>query len=138
MSGWVPTVRAVAASQMGVFRVDDTGSVAQVVWGRWQVRPALAQARFAEPGWSYQEQVVRPCPRCGGPLYSLRKPYESAGRTYRYVALVCPACPATFTLADVGAKKYDDVMKPLPAGETRAASGSGTSPGAGLLGEARE
>ena len=39
-----------------------------------------------------------------------------AGKTYRFVALVCPACPATFTLADLGAKTYDQVTKPAPAG----------------------
>jgi len=93
--------------------VGDTGTVQQVASARWGVQPAPAIARFAEAGWSYEEPVVRPCPRCAGPLHSLRKPYVSAGKTYRYVALVCPACPASFTLADVGAKVYGDVMKPL-------------------------
>src|SRR5689334_10745130 len=91
---------------------------------QWQVRPVLAHPRFAEPGWSYEEPVARLCPRCGGPLHSLRKPYESAGRTYRYVALVCPACPATFTLPEVGAKKYDDVIKPASEAAPRSASAS--------------
>jgi hypothetical protein len=48
-------------------------------------------------------------------LHSLRKPYESGGKTYRFVALVCPACPATFTLADLGAKTYDQVARRAPA-----------------------
>jgi len=49
----------------------------------------------------------------------LRKPYESAGRQYRYVALVCPECPAAFTLADLGFKTYAAMMRsvdlPQPA-----------------------
>ncbi|WP_229402237.1 DEAD/DEAH box helicase [Micromonospora okii] len=104
----------------------DTGSVAQLVWSRWRASPKLAHERFAEPGWSYGEPVSRPCPRCGGQLHSLRKPYVSGGRTYRYVALVCPGCPATFTLAEVGAKKYDEVMRPT----SQASTGSTAGPGA--------
>lgn len=74
-------------------------------------------ARFREPGWSYQEQVPRPCPTCDTPLHSLRRPYESAGRQYRYVAVVCPACPHAYTLADLGVKTYDKLIalpKPRP------------------------
>lgn len=62
------------------------------------VPPAPAHARFAEAGWSYEEPVARPCPSCAGPLSSLRKPYVTAGKPYRYVARVCPACPASFAL----------------------------------------
>ncbi|BFV54917.1 hypothetical protein KCMC57_up63690 [Kitasatospora sp. CMC57] len=69
-------------------------------------------ARFTEPGWSYQEQLPRACPDCGAVLHSLRRPYESGGRQYRYVALVCPACPRTFTLADLGVKTYDKLLRP--------------------------
>ncbi|WP_368666641.1 DEAD/DEAH box helicase [Kitasatospora sp. MBT63] len=70
--------------------------------------------RFAEPGWTYQEQLPRPCPGCDGPLHSLRRPYESMGRQLRYVAIVCPACPAAFTLADLGAKTYDKLLRAAP------------------------
>ncbi|MFE2941569.1 DEAD/DEAH box helicase [Streptomyces sp. NPDC059255] len=75
-------------------------------------------ARFREPGWSYQEQVSRSCPTCDTPLHSLRRPYESAGRQYRYVSVVCPACPRAYTLADLGVKTYDKLItlpKPRPA-----------------------
>lgn len=78
---------------------------------RWDVRPQLATARFAEPGWYYEEVAPRPCAECGGVLHTLRKPYESGGKQYRYVALVCPACPATFTLADLGVKTYEQLTK---------------------------
>ncbi|GGR07142.1 hypothetical protein GCM10010195_72710 [Kitasatospora griseola] len=71
--------------------------------------------RFTEPGWTYQEQVPRPCPDCESPLHSLRRPYESAGRQYRYTALVCPACPRAFTLADLGVKTYDKLLQDTPA-----------------------
>ncbi|MBB4956556.1 DEAD/DEAH box helicase [Micromonospora polyrhachis] len=103
----------------------DKGSVQGLAFERWGVRPTSAHARFTEPGWSYEERVGRACPRCAGALHSFRKPYERAGRTQRYVALVCPGCPATFTLADLGARKYDDVRQPVlsrAAQETSTAS----------------
>lgn len=87
------------------------GSVEELAFARWGVRPALANMRFTEPGWSYEEPVTRPCPRCSGMLYSFRKPYLRNGRTQRYVALVCPRCPASFTLADLGTTKYDQVRQ---------------------------
>ncbi|WP_211763013.1 DEAD/DEAH box helicase [Kutzneria sp. CA-103260] len=69
-------------------------------------------ARFTEPGWSYERVVATPCPTCGGELHTLRKPYMSAGKQYRYVAIVCPRCPAAFDLAGVGVKKYDHLLTP--------------------------
>jgi ATP-dependent DNA helicase len=108
--------------------VGDTDTVEQVAFARWRVRPAPAIGRFTEPGWSYAEPVARPCPRCHGKLHSLRKPYVSAGRSYRYVALVCPACPASFTLADLGAKTYDEVTK---AARRSAAAARSSAPPAG-------
>ena len=46
--------------------------------------------RFRQPGWSY-EGFAGPvgCPQCGGSLHIFRKPYESAGKHYRYWAVVC-------------------------------------------------
>ncbi|MFE9479256.1 DEAD/DEAH box helicase [Streptomyces spororaveus] len=84
-------------------------TVGELVRQRWGtvLEEADALPRFREPGWSYQEEVPRPCPDCGTPLHSLRRPYESAGRQYRYVAVVCPACPRAYTLADLGVKTYD-------------------------------
>ena len=123
--------------------MEDSGTVEQVAWARWRVRPAAAVDRFTEPGWSYLEQVVWSCPRCGGQMHSLRKPYESAGETYRYVALVCPTCPASFTLPEVGARRYDDVMKPAAAARAGPLSGRDGDAGAGarasmLTGNVRE
>ncbi|MGW4894721.1 DEAD/DEAH box helicase [Kitasatospora sp. NPDC004240] len=80
-------------------------------WGSDLPDEGLLQ-RFTEPGWAYQEQVPRPCPDCDGVLHSLRRPYESGGRQYRYVAVVCPACPRAYTLADLGAKTYDKLLRP--------------------------
>jgi hypothetical protein len=79
----LPTVRTVSASVDGGLGVGDTGSVALLVWTRWQVRPELAHERFAERGWSYEESVVRPCSRCGGQLHSLRKPCAMWGEAVR-------------------------------------------------------
>ncbi|WP_459651503.1 DEAD/DEAH box helicase [Kitasatospora sp. Ki12] len=91
-------------------------TVPQLVRNRWgsdlPVEGMLQ--RFTEPGWTYQEQLARPCPTCDQPLHSLRRPYESAGRQYRYVAIVCPACPRTYTLADLGAKTYDKLLRTEP------------------------
>jgi helicase len=89
----------------------EDSTVAGIMQARWGVRPPLAVPRLAEPGWSYEEPVPAACPRCGKPLHCLRKPYESAGKQYRYVALVCPDCPAAFTLPDLGFKAYQDMMR---------------------------
>ncbi|MFD8599172.1 DEAD/DEAH box helicase [Kitasatospora sp. NPDC059646] len=102
----------------------DTGTndltVPQLIRDRWgsDLPTTGLQQRFTEPGWTYQEPVPRPCPGCTGPLHSLRRPYESGGRQYRYVAVVCPACPAAFTLADLGVKTYDKLLLPAPATST--------------------
>ncbi|WP_258045179.1 DEAD/DEAH box helicase [Streptomyces sp. SM11] len=90
-------------------------SVTGLAQERWGVTPAGEfPARFAEPGWSYEATVDRRCPECGGELHALRKPYESQGRTYQYTALVCPGCPTAFTLADLGAKRYDQLTDAVP------------------------
>ncbi len=96
--------------QEGHDAVDTT--VAGIADARWGVRPQPATKRFTEPGWFYEEVAPRPCSQCGSPLHTLRKPYESGGKQYRYVALVCPTCPATFTLADLGVKTYEQLPKP--------------------------
>ncbi|MFD2623163.1 DEAD/DEAH box helicase, partial [Streptomyces chumphonensis] len=89
-------------------------TVAALVRQRWQsvLDEDGLLARFREPGWSYQEEVPRPCPTCEATLHSLRRPYESGGRQYRYVAVVCPACPQAYTLADLGVKTYDKLTAP--------------------------
>ncbi|MGV9269633.1 DEAD/DEAH box helicase [Kitasatospora sp. NPDC003701] len=91
-------------------------TVPQLVRHRWgsDLPEAGLLPRFTEPGWTYQEQLPRPCPDCAADLHSLRRPYESGGRQYRYVALVCPVCPRTFTLADLGVKTYDKLSRPTP------------------------
>ncbi|MFB8141104.1 DEAD/DEAH box helicase [Streptomyces parvus] len=99
--------------------VGTQGSVTDLARERWGV--ALGEefpARFAEAGWSYEEAVDRRCPTCEGELHALRRPYESQGRVYQYTALVCPACPAAFTLADLGVKRYDQLTRPDGPGLT--------------------
>ncbi|MFG3292551.1 DEAD/DEAH box helicase [Streptomyces sp. NPDC048179] len=109
---------------------DVEGSVADVARRRWGV--ALGgpfPARFSEPGWSYEERVGHRCPVCEGELAALRRPYESRGRVYRYTALVCPACPTAFSLADLGVKTYDQLRvvasATAPVSTGPCASGSG-------------
>ncbi|MFE5960424.1 DEAD/DEAH box helicase [Streptomyces rubiginosohelvolus] len=99
--------------------VGTQGSVTDLARERWGV--ALGEefpARFAEAGWSYEKAVDRRCPACEGELHALRRPYESQGRIYQYTALVCPACPAAFTLADLGVKRYDQLTRPDGPGLT--------------------
>jgi helicase len=101
-------------------------SVADVAEARWGVRPESAIERFDLPGWVYEQQVETTCPRCQGVLHSLRKSYESGGRTYRYVAVVCPGCPASFTLTDLGMTTSAELLAHHPArvqasGDDRAA-----------------
>lgn len=53
-----------------------------------RIEPRLR--RFRQLGWSYEgfaDSVA--CPQCAGSLHVLRKPYESAGKRYRYWAVVC-------------------------------------------------
>ncbi len=101
---------------------DVQGSVIELAQERWGVTPTGEfPARFAEPGWSHAETVDRRCPACGGELHALRRPYESQGRTYQYTALVCPACPTAFTLADLGVKRYDQLTDAVPRQGGRAA-----------------
>ncbi|MET8974375.1 DEAD/DEAH box helicase [Streptomyces sp. NPDC004539] len=97
----------------GMTQSSETGtdtSVPDVMWQRWGVvLDGPFPARFSEPGWSYAQELTHCCPACQGELHALRKPYESQGRTYKYVALVCAACPAAFALADLGVKRYDQL-----------------------------
>ncbi|MER5309601.1 DEAD/DEAH box helicase [Streptomyces sp. NPDC002773] len=91
------------------------GSVTDLAQERWGITlGGEFPARFAEPGWTYEETVDRRCPACGGELHALRRPYESQGRTYQYTALVCPACPVAFTLAELGVKRYDELTSAVP------------------------
>lgn len=74
---------------------------------RWGVRPEPASERFEVPGWWYEEPAPLPCPTCAGELHALRKRYDGLNRKQDdkpsfLVAVVCPACPATFTLRDLG------------------------------------
>lgn len=52
--------------------------------------------RFGQNGWTYEGASEWPCPTCGVALHVARKPYESAGKTYRYWALLCPRCRRTW------------------------------------------
>jgi hypothetical protein len=86
-------------------------TISAIAQQRWGITVALPSAsRFRADGWAYDEATGRPCPSgCGGLLHSFRKPYETQGRTQRYVALVCPVCAETWTLSDLGVTSYSDL-----------------------------
>lgn len=107
-------------------------TLGELVLQRWgTVLGGDLLARFKEPGWSYQEEVSRLCPECGTSLHSLRRPYESAGRQYRYVAVVCPACPRAYTLADLGVKTYDKLIA-LPRARGAVTTPAASTPSASV------
>jgi AAA domain len=121
--------------------VGASDSVIELAFARWGVRPVPAHERFTEPGWSYAERVPRPCPRCAGTLYTFRKPYVTAGRTQRYVAVLCPACPGSFLLSDLGLRTYDQLLRadhePRARRPSEPASGGATAGAAGAEGRRR-
>ena len=57
--------------------------------------------RFKQEGWIYEGAREWPCPTCGGDLHVARKPYESAGKVYRYWALMCPRCRSVWAPQDL-------------------------------------
>ena len=59
--------------------------------------------RFAGPTWSYEGAAGACCSECGGELHVFRRPYDSAGRRYRYWGFVCPGCRRCFTLDEFDA-----------------------------------
>jgi helicase len=96
-------------------RQGDSATVADVADARWGVRPESAVERFDAPGWWYEEPAPVRCPRCEGQLHALRKLYDGPnqkpdGQPSYLVAVVCPACPATFTLRDLGQRSYAALM----------------------------
>lgn len=106
-------------------------TVAGVVRERWGVEVGGGTpGRFGEAGWEYGEEVGARCPACAGVLHTLRKPYESGGRSYRYTALVCAGCPAALTLAALGLKTYDQLEGVQKAPKAARSAGPGPRPGA--------
>ncbi|MFL6142179.1 MAG: DEAD/DEAH box helicase [Labedaea sp.] len=89
-------------------------SVVGIALFRWGVRPEPAHERFEAPGWWYEEPAPLPCPRCGGVLHALRKEYDGPNRNPDkpsfLVAVVCPGCPATFTLQALKKRSYVALM----------------------------
>jgi superfamily II DNA/RNA helicase len=77
-------------------------SVAGVAEARWGVRPEPAIARYAEPGWQLSPVPVdRRCPTCEGELHGLYRAHPDRGRQQLQSAVVCPTCPASFTLREL-------------------------------------
>lgn len=83
-------VRAEGADEVAAPPVTSVHAVMAAVLGS---TPTGGPARFHEPGWTY-EGVLAPltCETCGSAMHVCRKPYESAGRAYRYWAVTCAQC----------------------------------------------
>ncbi|WP_424185071.1 DEAD/DEAH box helicase [Actinokineospora sp. G85] len=113
-----------AGGQSALQAVDST--IAGIAWARWGVELPRGRGRFGEDGWAYEHAVAFPCPVCTGELHTMRKPYQSAGKDYRFIAIVCPACPTVSDLADLGLKRYSQLLKP-PAPQPRASPAPRTS-----------
>lgn len=83
-------VQAEPGQAVPVASVDTVYGLMSAVLG---VEPAGGPARFSQHGWTYEGVLVTlTCETCESALHACRKPYESAGRTYRYWALTCPQC----------------------------------------------
>ncbi|GII60003.1 hypothetical protein Skr01_00880 [Sphaerisporangium krabiense] len=111
-------------------------SVPELAESLWGVRPEPAIERFAQPGWTYREQVTAQCPRCHAFLHTMWKADERDGRNSPYVAVVCRRCPATFTLDDLRLREYADLLqqpgpggRPAPSAADRGAPGDTTVAG---------
>lgn len=75
--------------------------IAQELWG-YPLAGKLT-GRFSQPGWTHEFSVVESCPDCQTPLECCRKPYTtSAGRSQKYVAMLCGGCASMMTLKDLG------------------------------------
>lgn len=79
-------------------------TLAALVRERWGISLDGLTGLHAEQGWSFEESLDGACPTCKGQLHLSGKPYTSAGRTYRYAALVCPPCGHVLSLDDLGVK----------------------------------
>jgi helicase len=112
-------------SDMGV-----PATVADVADDRWGVRPEPASERFTVPGWWYEALTPLPCPHCSGELHVLRKLYDGPNRgpddepSY-LIAVVCPACPRTFTLRDLGQRSYKALMGEVSVRRTQSRRAGG-------------
>lgn len=111
----------------------DDLTVAGLLAERWKATVCDLLERFEQPGWIYEESVKLPCPACRGEMHTLRKPYETAGKTFRYVAVVCPGCPHVYTLAELGLKNVAQLRKATQAVPARP---SATLPRPGHVGKA--
>src|SRR5262249_44022073 len=98
----------------------EAATVADVAEARGGVRPESAVERFDVPGWGYEGPAPVRCPRCAGQLHALRRLYDGPeqkpdGQPSYLVAVICPACPRTFTLRDLRQRSYVALMGREPS-----------------------
>lgn len=68
--------------------------------------------RFSEPAWTHEGGSSVGCADCDGELHVFRRPYESAGKQYRYWGFVCSECAGCFTLDE-----FDSATQQMLKGE---------------------
>lgn len=92
-------------------------TIGELAYLRWGVRPQPASERFETPGWWYEGTSPQFCPACSGALHAFRKKYDGPKREPgrkrgHLVAVVCPACPASYQLRDLGICSFALFMTP--------------------------
>jgi hypothetical protein len=96
---WVGVLDPAVSSAAAPLTADTTsgaaveGTVHELMRAVLGAEPAGGPDRFRHRGWIYEgTHVGLTCAACASTLHVCRKPYESAGRTYRFWALTCPTC----------------------------------------------
>ncbi|HEX6878259.1 MAG TPA: NERD domain-containing protein [Nocardioidaceae bacterium] len=95
-----PAVTSAAAPLAADPTPDDAveGTVHELMRAVLGAEPTGGPARFRQSGWAYEgTHVGLSCATCASALHVCRKPYESAGRSYRFWALTCPTCLTSVT-----------------------------------------
>lgn len=88
----------------------------QLARAKWNIGlDQKLSGRFAESGWYYECAVDNFCTACATPLEVFRKPYVSAGKKMKYVALVCIDCPRVLTMQDLGVNTFAKLTPRTPS-----------------------
>lgn len=109
---------------------DEDTTLAALVYKRWGIRPRMTSHWFNNPDWWYEDIAAHTCDACGGKLHAFRRTYDGPlgpGQTTRgkLIAVVCPQCPDTFQLRDLGIRSFAHLMDPQAP---RRRSGNASAP----------
>ena len=105
---WVGVLDPAVTSAAAPLATDPTpddaveGTVHELMRAVLGAEPTGGPARFRQSGWAYGgTRVGLNCATCASALHVCRKPYESAGRIYKFWALTCPTCLTSVTPDDL-------------------------------------